>query len=108
MKENQIGALWYPRTKNPKAPFAKGSITIAGEKIPIVIWKNKWKEPGESTPDFYIEREMPREQGNAGQGSTQGTQDGKSQGKAQSEAARQVSATMNQAPADQFEDEPPF
>lgn len=99
MKENQIGALWYPRTENPKAPFAKGSITIGDQKIPVVIWKNKWKEPGESTPDFYIEREIPREQGNAGQGSTQAPQDGRNH-------VQQVRDAM--APANNFQDDIPF
>ena len=75
MKENQIGALWNSRTENPKAPFAKGSITVGSEKISIVIWKNRWKEPGEATPDYYIERDIPRQQGGKdGQGSTQGAQ----------------------------------
>lgn len=100
MKENQIGALWYPKTENPKAPFAKGSITVAGEKIPIVIWKNKWKEPGESTPDYYIEREMPREGGNAPHQSTQGTQDGRNSTERKPDHVAQV--------ADTFQDDPPF
>lgn len=80
MKENQIGALWYSRTENHKAPFAKGSITVGSEKIPIVIWKNRWKEPGEATPDYYIERDIPRQvaqrglpkQGQVGAGTAQG------------------------------------
>lgn len=74
-RENQIGALWNSRTENPKAPFAKGSITVGSEKIPVVIWKNKWKEPGEATPDYYIERDIPRQGGKDGQGSTQGAQE---------------------------------
>jgi len=91
-KENQIGALWFPKSENPKAPFAKGSITIGGEKIAIVVWKNKWKEPGESTPDYYIEREAPREQGDRPNHVTQ------------------VAETMNRPAqsADDFSDDIPF
>lgn len=89
MKEDRIGALWNSRTENPKAPFAKGSIMMGSEKIPVVIWKNKWKEPGEATPDYYIERDIPRQGGKDGTGSTQGAQGAKlpQQGQADAGAA---------------------
>ena len=90
-RENQIGALWNSRTENPKAPFAKGSITVGSEKIPIVIWKNKWKEPGEATPDYYIERDIPRQGGKDGPGSTQPPQDVKAHLARQADAVAQVS-----------------
>ena len=110
MKENQIGALWNSRTENPKAPFAKGSITVGGEKISIVIWKNKWKEPGEATPDYYIERDMPRQGGKDGQGSTQGAQGVKLPQAQQAGAVAQGSQSFGGAGegAQPFDDDIPF
>lgn len=61
-KDDRIGALWRPNTQNGKAPVAKGSIEINGQKIPVVVWRNRWKKEGERTPDFYIERDTPRDQ----------------------------------------------
>jgi hypothetical protein len=52
---NRIGALWYPQTENQNAPAAKGSIEIDGKTIKVVVWRNKWKQPGEKSPDLYIE-----------------------------------------------------
>lgn len=65
--QNRLGALWTPTTDNPNAPIAKGNIEINGEKIQVVVWRNKRKQPGEKTPDFYIEKDIPREQAQAPQ-----------------------------------------
>lgn len=54
-KENRIGAMWKPQSENPNAPFAKGNIELNGKKVNVVIWFNKWKQPGERSPDYYIE-----------------------------------------------------
>jgi len=61
MKENQIGALWNNPSQNPNAPAFKGSFRYGNADIKIVVWKNKWKQKGEHTPDFYIERDVPRD-----------------------------------------------
>jgi hypothetical protein len=58
---NRIGALWYPQTQNDKAPAAKGTIEINGQKITVVVWRNKWKKPGEKTPDLFIDLDQPRD-----------------------------------------------
>ena len=58
---NRIGALWKPSTEKDTAPLGKGNIEIAGRKLDIVVWRNKWKKEGERTPDFYIELDTPRE-----------------------------------------------
>ena len=76
MKEDRIGKLWYP--DNGNGPFLKGSIQIMdkatasdvarqienGERVKIVLWKNKWKKEGEkSSPDVTIsvDRYVPGE-----------------------------------------------
>lgn len=64
---NRLGALWKPNTDNPNAPMGKGNIEIDGKKIQVVVWPNKRKQPGEKTPDFYIEKDVPREQSQAPQ-----------------------------------------
>ena len=53
--ENRIGALWRPKTENPKAPALKGNIDVDGKKIQIVVWKNRYKEENPKRPDFIIE-----------------------------------------------------
>jgi hypothetical protein len=59
---NRIGALWYPQTENQNAPAAKGSIEIDGKTIKVVVWRNKWKQPGEKSPDLYIEIDQGKPQ----------------------------------------------
>ena len=55
-KETRIGALWSPRSQNENAPLGNGHVlTPTGERIEITVWKNKWKQDGEKTPDYYIE-----------------------------------------------------
>jgi hypothetical protein len=60
---NRIGALWYPQNQSDNAPAAKGSIEVNGQTIKVVVWRNKWKQPGEKSPDLYIEIDQPREPG---------------------------------------------
>lgn len=56
-KEDRIGAAWKPERQSDKGPMAKGTIDLNGERIKIVIWPNRWKQEGERSPDFYIERD---------------------------------------------------
>jgi hypothetical protein len=58
--ENRVGALWRPDKQSENGPVAKGSIEINGERIKVVVWRNRWKKEGERTPDLYIEPDKPR------------------------------------------------
>jgi flagellar basal body rod protein FlgF len=66
--QDNIGALWKPASDNPKAPLAKGKITVNGQDIAIVIWPNRWKaqdladgkEGAERKPDYFIQLDKPR------------------------------------------------
>lgn len=72
-REDRLGALWLSQSKSERAPFAKGTIENNGEKIPVVVWANRWKaedladpdptkrEAAHKKPDYYIERDQPRE-----------------------------------------------
>jgi len=65
MKQENLGALWISYSKNPKMPFASGSLQITdknlldrlarGEKIPIVVWKDNREKNGKKYPDFVIQ-----------------------------------------------------
>lgn len=59
--ENRVGALWRPDKQSENGPVAKGTIEINGERIKVVVWRNRWKKEGERTPDLYIDLDKPRE-----------------------------------------------
>ena len=59
MNENRIGALWVSSSNNPRAPFARGEITVSGQKMKIVVWKNMRKRQGERYPDYTINLDVP-------------------------------------------------
>lgn len=77
-KENRIGALWTSQSTSERAPFAKGKIEMDGKSIDIVLWRNGWKaqdlasdDPEKRAkahrqPDYYLERDAPRETGQGG------------------------------------------
>jgi len=48
--DREIGALWR---KGGDKPFYSGSVTVGGEKLEIVIFKNKYKEK-DNQPDLRI------------------------------------------------------
>jgi len=48
--DREIGALWR---KGGDKPFYSGNLTIGGEKVEIVIFKNKFKEK-DNHPDLRI------------------------------------------------------
>lgn len=58
-ESKSIGALWKPKSDNPKAPMAKGVIEVDGKKINIVIWPNYKQQ--EKQPDYRICIDEPRE-----------------------------------------------
>lgn len=51
-KEKDIGALWEKRTQKG-APFYSGSITVNGEQIRFVAFKNGYKKE-DKHPDFRL------------------------------------------------------
>lgn len=54
MAQNEsIGALWKNQGKNGKT-YLSGNVEIDGRKIPIIIFPNTYKKPGEKTPDYRI------------------------------------------------------
>ena len=56
-KEDELGALWLKDGKNGK--YFSGKITVDGQDIGIVIFKNTYKEK-ENQPDYKILRSRPR------------------------------------------------
>jgi hypothetical protein len=128
MKENRLGALWLSTSSKDRAPFAKGVIEISGGKIPIVIWKNGWKEQdlasddqekrarAHKQPDFYIEMDQ-RTDGqttpqNSYRSATQNTLPGMNHGQAPARPMapppRAPQTTSGGPNSDQFDDDIPF
>ena len=72
-KEDRIGALWYPKSDNPRAPFLRGTLEVQdklvakeiasalvnGGKVDVVLWKNTYHEDGDNKPAFHIEKSKP-------------------------------------------------
>jgi hypothetical protein len=55
-KETRIGALWAPSKEGETMPLGNGNVIMPnGEKLYITVWRNRWKQPGEKSPDFYID-----------------------------------------------------
>lgn len=57
--QNEIGALWI-KNEGTRKEFLSG--TVNGE--PVVVFKNKFKKPGERTPDYRIlkSQQQPKKQ----------------------------------------------
>ena len=80
MKQENLGALWISYSKNPKMPFASGSLQITdknllnrlarGEKIPIVVWKDNRERNGKRYPDYTISYDSYRDEKKDGIGSS--------------------------------------
>jgi hypothetical protein len=51
-RENEVGALWE-RQKQDGSTYYTG--TIGGQKV--VVWRNTYKQPGESSPDWRVYRD---------------------------------------------------
>lgn len=50
--QNKIGALWI-NEKNGKK-YMSGDVTIDGQQVRIVVFKNTYKEEGTKQPDYNI------------------------------------------------------
>lgn len=59
-REDELGALWLKDSQAGKK-YMSGKITVAGETVPVVVFKNDYKKEGERTPDYRIYRQQPRE-----------------------------------------------
>jgi uncharacterized protein (DUF2141 family) len=62
-KEREIGALWR---KGDQDPFYSGTIDLdalkqKSGKVQIVVFKNKHKQAGETTPDLRVYISKPLE-----------------------------------------------
>lgn len=53
----ELGALWL---RESKAGRKYMSGTVAGERV--VVFKNTFKKPGESSPDYRVYKSEPREE----------------------------------------------
>lgn len=93
-------------------------------KIPVVLWKNGWKEQdlasddqekrarAHKQPDLYLERDAAPGQPKTGQGAAQGSLPGMNHGKAPARPAATPPRSPQQASErpnpDDFEDDIPF
>ena len=58
-----IGALWKPRSDNPRAPLASGNIKFMGREIRITVWDNQSrKRPDKRDPDYKITLDAKRDE----------------------------------------------
>jgi len=53
---DKIGALWLKEDKNGKK-YMSGEIELNGEKVNILIFKNKYKKK-DSHPDYIIKKSV--------------------------------------------------
>ena len=53
-KEQEAGALWLKKSK-AGASFLSGYVLSENkEKVQVVVFKNSYKKPGDSSPDYRI------------------------------------------------------
>lgn len=57
-RENELGGLWLKEGRNG-AKYMSGRLTIGGEQVEVVVFKNQHKLPGERTPDYRVYRSEP-------------------------------------------------
>jgi hypothetical protein len=58
-KEADIGALWIKDGKNGK--FMSGKIKVGDQEVPVVVFRNTYKEEGSNKPDYKVYRQQPRD-----------------------------------------------
>jgi uncharacterized protein (DUF736 family) len=59
-KEDELGGLWL-RTSSAGNKFMSGRLTLNGESVEVLVFKNNHKQPNERTPDYRVYRSAPRE-----------------------------------------------
>lgn len=57
----EIGALWVRESASSGARFMSGEITIGGQKVDVVVYKNKFKKATDKSPEFRIYLSKPKE-----------------------------------------------
>ena len=58
-KERELGALWTRESKSDQSKFWSGTITVNGEEIPIIVYKNKDKGDNDKAPSLRIYKDRP-------------------------------------------------
>jgi uncharacterized protein (DUF736 family) len=60
-KEKEIGATWTKQPKNGGEEYMTGDITVNGEKVSIILFRNNFKDQ-ENKPDWRIYVRDPMEE----------------------------------------------
>lgn len=60
-RDDELGGLWL-KTSQAGKKFMSGKLTLNGENVEVVVFKNEFKKDGERTPDYRVYRSQPREQ----------------------------------------------
>jgi len=58
VKNEEIGAIWLYKTD--KLKYYKGTVSVNGEKVQIILFQNSYKKDGDKTPDWRIYKSVPR------------------------------------------------
>lgn len=57
--EKPIGALW--ENDGQKGPYMSGKLELpSGEVIEVIVFRNRFKKPGERSPDWRMFQRRPR------------------------------------------------
>ncbi len=60
-REDEIGGLWS-RTSQAGNEFMSGHLKLPdGSELEVVVFPNRFKKPGEATPDWRVYRSQPLE-----------------------------------------------
>jgi uncharacterized protein (DUF736 family) len=59
-RESELGGLWLKESQKGDK-FMSGKLTIDGQPVEVVVFKNKHKQPGERSPDYRVYRSQPRD-----------------------------------------------
>lgn len=67
-KQNEIGGLWLNESQKG-TKYMAGKLSMNGQEVKVVIFKNTFKKEGEKTPDYrvYLQEDQrqakPQQQG---------------------------------------------
>jgi len=60
-RENELGALWLKTGQATGKKFMSGKLTIDDQVVEVVVFRNEYKEPGDSKPDYRVYRSQQRD-----------------------------------------------
>lgn len=103
-KNDELGGLWLKQAQSGKR-YMSGKLTIDGEAVEVVVFKNENKREGERTPDYRVYRSQPREPAAASQGSSYGQGYATRPNRGQAAAA---TAAQRPSLAEELDDDIPF